>query len=214
MSSYSRPLANLPALQNEVTQDISQRLRSRISGADERRLAKGSVVNPEAYRRYLRGRYYVLKATRREIDMGVSYLRQAIDIDPTYPLAYVGLADAYRVLALAGESPATEEFPKAKAAAVKALQIDGELADAHAILGSVVFWYDWKWKDAESHLKRALELEPNGADTHEAYANVLSVHRQTSGSTRRDQARRGTRPAESEDWRARGCLPRECATTG
>jgi tetratricopeptide (TPR) repeat protein len=106
--------------------------------------------------------------------VGVSYLRQAIDIDPTYALAYVGLADAYRVLALAGESPATEELPKAKDAAVKAVQIDGELADAHAILGSVVFWYDWKWKDAENHLKRALELDPNGAETHEAYANVLS----------------------------------------
>jgi eukaryotic-like serine/threonine-protein kinase len=171
---YDRKLTDLLALQNEVTRDISRKLRLRLSGADERRLAKNSAATPDAYQRYLKGHYYVLKATRPEIQTGIAYLRQAIDIDPSYALAYVGLADAYRVLALAGESPATEELPKAKAAAAKAVEIDEELADAHAILGFVIFWYDWKWTDAENQLKRALELDANSAETHEAYAHLLS----------------------------------------
>jgi serine/threonine protein kinase/tetratricopeptide (TPR) repeat protein len=171
---YSRPLTDLPALQAEVTRDVSRTLRSRITGANEAQLAKDSAANPDAYRNYLKGRYFVLKATRPEIERGISYFRQAIDIDPSYARAYVGLADAYRVLAIAGETPATEELPKAKAAATKAVAIDESLAEGHAILGFVIFWYDWNWSEAEKELRRALELDPNNADAHEAYAHVLS----------------------------------------
>jgi serine/threonine protein kinase/tetratricopeptide (TPR) repeat protein len=171
---YIRPLTELLALQQEVTRDVSRKLRSRISSADAARLAKSSVTNQEAYRDYLKGRYYVRKATRPEIDTGIAYFRQAIDIDPSYALAYVGLADAYRVLAIAGETPATEELPKAKAAAEKAVAIDDTLAEGHAILGFVIFWYDWKWGDAEGECKHAVDLDPNSADAHEAYAHVLS----------------------------------------
>jgi serine/threonine protein kinase/tetratricopeptide (TPR) repeat protein len=173
-AQYDRTLTKLVALQSEVTRDISRKLRMRLSGTEERRLARNSTEKPEAYERYLKGRYHVLKATREEVQTGIAYLRQAIEIDPSYALAYVGLADAYRVLALAGESPATEELPKAKAAAAKAVEIDEELADAHAILGFVIFWSDWKWSEAEHQVKRALDLDPNSADAHEAYANVLS----------------------------------------
>jgi hypothetical protein len=111
---YQRRMTDLMALQNEITRDISRKLRSRLASADERRLAKKFVAEPEAHRSYLKGRYHVLKATHSEIQTGISYFRQAIAIDPSCALAYVGLADAYRVLALAGESPATEELPKAK----------------------------------------------------------------------------------------------------
>ena len=171
---YDRTLTDLVALQNEVTRDVSRKLRLRLSKSEERRLVRNSTARPGAYERYLKGRYHVLKATRPEIETGITYLRQAIDIDPSYALAYVGLADAYRTLALAGESPATEELPKAKAAAAKAVEVDDELAEAHAILGFVIFWYDWQWNEAEHQLTRALELDPNSADAHEAYAHVLS----------------------------------------
>jgi serine/threonine-protein kinase len=171
---YQRRLTDLIALQNEITRDVSRKLRSRLASADERRLAKASIVDPQAHRLYLKGRYHVLKNTRAEVQAGLSYFRQAIAIDPSYALAYVGLADGYRVLALAGESPATEELPKAKAAAQKAIDIDETLAEAHAILGFVIFWSDWKWSEAESHLKRALELDPSSVDAHEGYAHVLS----------------------------------------
>jgi serine/threonine-protein kinase len=171
---YAGTSADLMALEGQLTRDVSRRLRSRLAGVDDQRLANKAVANPEAYRDYLKGRYYVLKATRHEIETGISYFRQAIDIDPSYALAYVGLANAYRVLALAGESPATEELPKAKSAAKKAVEIDERLADGHAILGFVIFWYDWKWNEAENELKRALQLEPNSAEAHEAYAHLLS----------------------------------------
>jgi TolB-like protein len=173
-AKYDRTLTDLVALQNEVTRDVSRKLRVRLSNAEEQRLARNSTARPGAYERYLKGRYHVLKATRPEIETGIAFLRQAIDIDPAYALAYVGLADAYRTLALAGESPATEELPKAKAAAAKAVEIDDKSAEAHAILGFVIFWYDWKWNEAENQLTRALQLDPNSADAHEAYAHVLS----------------------------------------
>ena len=104
----------------------------------------------------------------------ISYYRQAIETDPSYALAYVGLADAYRSVAIAGEMPSTEFFPKAKEAAQKAIEIDDTLAEAHAELGYIIFWYDWDWNAAENQLKRALALNPNNADSHLFYAYLLS----------------------------------------
>ena len=114
---------------------------------------------------YLKGRYHVLKLTLSEIQTGISYFQQAIEIDPSYALAYVGLADAYRALPISAEMPATEFFTKAKAAAQKAIEIDDSLAEAHAQLGFIIFWYDWDWNAAENQFKRALELNTNSADT-------------------------------------------------
>ncbi|HZN10257.1 MAG TPA: protein kinase, partial [Blastocatellia bacterium] len=171
---YRRKMADLLALQSEVTRDVSRKLRARLSGADEQRLAKNYTGNPEAYQLYLKGRYHLLKNTRPEIQTGVSYFRQAIEVDPAYALAHAGLAEAYRVLAIAGEMPPTELMPQAKAAARKAVEIDDGLAEAHTALGHVIFWHDWDWDAAEDRFRRALELDPNSADAHEAYANVLS----------------------------------------
>jgi Flp pilus assembly protein TadD len=170
----SRKMADLLALQSEVTRDVSRKLRARLSGADEQRLAKNYTGNPEAYQLYLKGRYHLLKNTRPEIQTGVSYFRQAIEVDPAYALAHAGLAEGYRVLAIAGEMPPTELMPQAKAAARKAVEIDDGLAEAHTALGHVIFWHDWDWDAAENQLRRALELDPNSADAHGAYANVLS----------------------------------------
>jgi tetratricopeptide (TPR) repeat protein len=101
------------------------------------------------------------------------YLQQAIDIDPTYAFAYAGLADSYFALAISGTLPAREMMPKAKAAAMKALQIDDTLAEAHASLAAVLSNYDWKWTEAESEYKRALELNPNYSVGHQFYADQL-----------------------------------------
>ena len=170
---YNRKLKDLVALQSEIALDVSQKLRARLSGPDERKLAKTYTANPEAYQLYLKGRYHVLKLTPPEVQTGILYLKQAIDIDPTYALAYVGLADAYRSV-LVGDTPPAEFLPKAKAAAQKAIDIDDTLADAHAELGFIIFWYDWDWNAAETQFKRALELDPNDADTHLFYAHLLS----------------------------------------
>ncbi len=170
---YNRKLTDLVTLQNEIARDVSQKLRIRLSLADEQKLAKKHTENVEAYQLYLRGRYHIFKHTLPEIQTGVSYFQKAIESDPSYALAYVGLADAYRLLALPGEMPATELLPQAKAAAQKAVEIDDALAEAHAILGFMIFWYDWDWGAAENQLKRALELDPNSADAHEAYSHLL-----------------------------------------
>ena len=171
---YDRKLTDVVTLQNEITRDVSRKLRARLTGTDERKLAKSYTPSAEAYQLYLRGRYHLVKNTRSEIQTGISDFRQAIEIDPSYGLAHVGLADAYRVLALSGESPATEALPQAKAASRKAVEIDDGLAEAHTALGLISFWYDWDFGEAENQFKRAIELDPNSPDTREAYATLLS----------------------------------------
>ncbi|MGI9069592.1 MAG: protein kinase domain-containing protein [Pyrinomonadaceae bacterium] len=171
---YNRSMASLVSLPSEIARDVSSKLRLTLSGADEQKLAKNYTANAEAYQLYLKGRFHLLKVTPPETQKGISYFQQAIEIDPSYALAYVGLADAYRSLPLVGEMPSTEYMPKAKATAQKAIEIDDTLAEAHASLGFIIFWYDWDWNEAENQYKRALELNPNSADTHVVYAHLLS----------------------------------------
>src|SRR5205807_259200 len=113
-------------------------------------------------------------APQPEIQKAISYFQQAIDLDRDYALAYVGLADAYRSFPLNSDMPPNEFFPRAKAAVQKAIEIDDTLAEAHAVLGFTIFWYDWDWGAAEGQYRRALELDPNSADAHLAYAHLLS----------------------------------------
>jgi eukaryotic-like serine/threonine-protein kinase len=170
---YRRRLENLIELQQEIARDVSSKLGAPLSGSEEKKVTKSYTSNAEAYQLYLKGRYHVLKLTLAEIQMGISFFRQAIALDPSYALAYVGLADAYRS-SLAGDMPPTEVLPKAKEAAQKAIEIDESLADAHAELGFIIFWYDWDWNAAENQFKRAIELDPNSVDSHLFYAHLLS----------------------------------------
>ena len=169
---YDRKLADIVAVQKEITQDVSQKLQLRLSGADVQRATKNYTNDPEAYQLYLRGRHHVLKSTLPEIETGIKCFQQAIDRDPSYAMAYVGLADAYRAPAL--ESVPSEALSKSKAAVQKALEIDDSLADAHATLGFIIFWYEWNWAASEAELKRAIELDPKNADAHLFYAHLLS----------------------------------------
>ena len=171
---YKRSMTNLAALQSEIARDVSQKLRARLSQAVEQRVTKDYTANAEAYQLYLKGRFNILKLTPPEIQKGISYFQQAIQIDPHYALAYAGLADAYRSFVLSAEMLPSEFLPKAKAAAQKGIEIDETLPEAHTALGVTMFWYDWNWNEAENQYKRALELNPNSADTHLFYAHLLS----------------------------------------
>ncbi len=173
-SDYDRSMTNLVALQSDIARDVSGKLKIKLSGADEQKLAKNYTANAEAYQLYLKGRFHALKLTRPELQKGVSYFQQAIVVDPNYALAYVGLADAYRSLSLSAEIPPSEVFPNARAAAKKAIEIDDTLADAHSAFGNIIFRYDWDLNAAETQYKRALELDPNSADTHINYSGLLS----------------------------------------
>jgi TolB-like protein/DNA-binding winged helix-turn-helix (wHTH) protein/Flp pilus assembly protein TadD len=170
---YDRKLADLVALQNEIGNDVSRKLRVQLSVEEEQKLKKEFTSNAEAYQLYLRGRYYALKRTFPETDKAILCFQQAIAIDPSYALAYVGLADAH-VSALAAGLPSNEVFPQARAAAQKAIELDDTLAAAHAQLGFITFWYDWDWSASENKFKRAVELDPDDADTHVLYAHLLS----------------------------------------
>lgn len=173
-TQYNRKISDLIVLQGDIARDVSQKLKAKLSTADERRLAKSNTTNVEAYQLYLKGRYHLFKLTPAGIQTGISYFQQAIDRDPTYALAHVGLASAFRSRVLSTDMPAGEFFPKAKAAAQRAIEIDDGLAEAHAVLGFTVFWYDWDWKLSESEFKRAIELNPNSADAHWGYGHLLS----------------------------------------
>ena len=169
---YNRKSSDLLALTSEIARDVSIKLRARLSGEDQQLLLKNYTANTEAYHLYLTGRHHALKRTLPETQKAISCFQQAIALDPSYALAYAGLADAY-FSALAADLPTAEFLPKAKAAAQKAIEIDDRLAAGHAQVGFIAFW-DWDWATSEKELKRALELDPDSADTHLYYGHLLS----------------------------------------
>jgi DNA-binding winged helix-turn-helix (wHTH) protein/TolB-like protein/Flp pilus assembly protein TadD len=169
-----------------VQDSISERVG--LGGDERRRLTKHDTENIEAYQLYLKGRYYAARLTLPETEKAISNYRRAVEIDPTYALAYAGLANAYRNPTLTSDVPTSESMPKAKAAALKAVEIDEGLAEAHIALGLIAYWYDWDWEAAERHYKRAVELNPNIAEAHSAYAYLFSNtgrHEQAIAESRR-----------------------------
>jgi tetratricopeptide (TPR) repeat protein len=173
-NQFVKTSADVIAVQNEIAQAVASNLHLKLTGFEQQQLAKRYTDNVEAYQLYLKGRYHIFKLTPPDIQKGMSYFQQAIEIDPNYTLAYTGLSDAYRNIALSGVNPAIEIMPKAKAAAQRALEIDERLVEAHTSLSSVIFWYEWDWRAAENQLKRALELNQNNADVRLLYAYLLS----------------------------------------
>jgi len=172
---YSRKLADIVSVQQEIATAISGNLRVRLTQEEKTRLNKSPATNPEAYQLYLRGRYHANQTTAAELKKGIEYFQQAIDKDPGYALAYASLADSYSALGGGWQYlPPSDSFPKAKAAAIKALQLDDTLAEAHAALAYAAF-FDWDWSSAEREFKRAIELNPNSALSHNRYAVYLET---------------------------------------
>jgi eukaryotic-like serine/threonine-protein kinase len=170
---YDRKLSDVLAVQDDITRAISSKLRERLSGETNKQVAKGGTSDPEAYQLYLKGRYYWEKRTPETLDKARDYFNQAIEKDPNYALAYVGLADYYDVASEYSPVPSSEMLPKARAAAQKALALDDSLTEAHAVLADG-YSTQWEWSAAEREFKRALELNPNSANTHKLYWLYLS----------------------------------------
>jgi tetratricopeptide (TPR) repeat protein len=152
-----------------------------LSTSEKQRIARQGTQNPEAYELYLKGRSYWDKRTLSDLETAVSYFNQAIAKDPDYALAYAGLADAYAILPDYGASP-SEDIPKAKAAALKALDLDPTLARAHVNLGGIKMAHEWDFAGGEAEFRKALELDPNDTHAHERYADNLGAWRQGPGS--------------------------------
>ncbi len=172
---YDRKQADIVSLQSEIARDVSNELKTKLSGADVAKVEKGYTANPEAYRLYLQGRFYWNKRTGPDLLKSIAYFDQAIAIDPAYALAYAGLADAYHVVAKYGTGVKPDEgYAKALYFAQKALDIDPNMAQPHAALGVVFHEYDWKHAEAEKEFKRAIEIDPNYASGHQWYSEYLS----------------------------------------
>jgi adenylate cyclase len=163
---YSLKSADIFALQTDLAKEITAALRTRLTGEDEKRLTKSYTANPEAYQLYLQGRFWSNKRTEEGFNKGIQYFQQAIGKDPNYALAYAGLAESDSGLAAYSFVPAKEAYPRAKEAALKALEIDDTLAEAHASLAYVKAGSDRDWLGAEKEFQRAIELDPNDANTH------------------------------------------------
>ena len=171
-ADYKRPVANLVALQNEITRDVVDKLRLKLSGTDEQKLAKNYTENGEAYQLYLQGRYFWNKQTNKELERSIEYFQRAIAIDPNYALAYAGLADAYSVNILGANR---ERMAKSREAALKALALDGNLAEAHASLGRILAVDDYDFAGAEREMRTAISLNPNYGIGHQFLGDLLSI---------------------------------------
>jgi serine/threonine protein kinase/tetratricopeptide (TPR) repeat protein len=170
---YDRKLSDALSVQREIANEISARLRERLTGEQRAQLTKGGTNDPEAYQLYLKGRYYWDKRTPEGLEKAKEYYSQAIEKDANYAMAYVGLADLYYVWADNAPMSASEAMPKARAAAEKALALDEGLAEPHAVLGGV-YAISFDWDRGEREFRRALELNPNEANAHHWYAYLLS----------------------------------------
>jgi serine/threonine protein kinase/tetratricopeptide (TPR) repeat protein len=171
--TYNRRLSDLMQLQDEMSREIAEKLRVKLTGAEKKKLRSKQTVNPAAYQLYLKGRYHWNKRTEESLKRGIALFREAIDLDPTFAPAYSGLADSFVTLATNIPLPPRDAMPKAKAAATKAIEIDEGLAEAWASLASVRWWYDWDPAGAEEAYKRAIELNASYPSAHDGYAMLL-----------------------------------------
>jgi TolB-like protein/Tfp pilus assembly protein PilF/tRNA A-37 threonylcarbamoyl transferase component Bud32 len=172
--NYERGFEDVFTVQDDIAQEIVKALKIKLIGEEEAQIVKHYTDNREAYDFYIKGLYFWNKRDKKNLEKALEYFQEAIENDPTYALAYSGLADTYIVLADNIFIPASEAFPKAKAAAMKALEIDDSLAEAHISLAAILESYDWDFAGAEREYQRAIDLKPGYATAHQWYALHLS----------------------------------------
>jgi TolB-like protein/Tfp pilus assembly protein PilF len=173
-NKYERKASDLVALQSEVARDVSSKLKSRLSGADVAKVEKTYTANPEAYQLYLKGKFAWNKRTGESLKQAAEFYRQAIAIDPNYALAYSGLAQTYALFTAYGVAPASDSLPQAKAAALRALEIDDQLAEARSVLAYYLSMYDWDRAGGEREYRRTIEQNPDYATAHQWLGDLLS----------------------------------------
>jgi serine/threonine protein kinase/Flp pilus assembly protein TadD len=173
--SYERNLTDVLGLQSELALAIAKEIRAKVTPQEETHLTSAGPVNKEAYELYLKGRYHWNKRTEEGLKKGIEHFKQAIEKDPGYALAYAGLADSYFILAYYSWLPPKEAYPKARAAAMKALELDDLLAEGRAALASVKRDFEWDWVEAEKQFRQAFKLTPSYAYAHQWCANLFNL---------------------------------------
>jgi len=172
--SYHRNLKDVLAMQSEVARAIAGEVQVKVTPQEQARLRHSRQVNPEAYEAYLQGLYHFSVHTGPELQKAILEYQKAIELDPTYALAYTGLAEAYQLLPFNGDARPKDVLPQAKEAALKAVELDPDLADAHAALAVILQQFDWDWAGAEREFKTAIEKNPNNARARAYYGNALT----------------------------------------
>lgn len=172
---YNRRIDDLLSVEEEIIREISRKLRLKLRGEQTEHLARRAAHNPAAHQAYLAGRYQWNRWTPEGFKSAISHFEGAVALDPGYPLGHAGIADAWSLLGLYALYPPKEAFPRAKAAALKALELDPMLAEAHSALGTVRFFYEWDWPAASADFRRAIELNPSYVSSHHLYSSALSA---------------------------------------
>jgi len=172
---YNRKMGDVFAIQEQITQEISQKLRLRLSGEEKKLLAKRPTENLEAYKLYLQGRFYWNKRTPDDLHRAITFFEKAVEIDPNYALGFASIAETYTVLGSLAVEPSDVVFPKAKEYGLKALALDENLPEVHTALGAVKIWYESDMKSAEQEYKKAVDLNPNYATAHQWLAELYMV---------------------------------------
>jgi serine/threonine protein kinase len=170
--TFDRKLTDVFAIESEVATTIADTLQTKLTGAEQHAIVARPTENSEAYQLYLKGRFFRNKLTAEGLQKAIEYFQQAIEKDPAYALAYAGLADSYGILGFWGVFPPREMWPKSKAAALKALEIDDNVPEAHVALGWVSFTYDWDWPAADKQFERALALNPTSRATYYPWYSI------------------------------------------
>jgi len=175
--TYDRKLTDVFKVQDEIARAVVAALQVKLLPAEGQRLASAQTVNVEAYDAYLKGLYHWYKLTREDLDAAERYFNLALSKEPGYARAYAGIGLLWMGRNQVGLSSPAEGVPKAKAAALKAVELDDALPDAHYVLAIVYAWADWNWPAAESEFRRAIELNPGFAGAHAYYAHLLNILR-------------------------------------
>ncbi len=172
-SRYDRKPGDIFAVQDEISTEISEKLRLRLTRTEKKQLTKRHTVDVEAYRFYLKGRHHWNRWTEEGFYKAIEHFQQAVEKDPLYALAYAGLADCYVLLGWNSYLPPKDAFPKGKAAAKAALQLDPDLSEAHTALAAALWLDNWEWENAEAEFKRSLELSPTYPTANHWYAEYI-----------------------------------------
>jgi serine/threonine protein kinase/Tfp pilus assembly protein PilF len=173
VETYDNEMTQIFAIQSDVAQRIASALNMRLSPGEKEKIDKKQTENTEAYQLCLKGRFYLNKRTRERVNTAIGYFNQAIEKDPNYTLAYTGLGLANAALPEYGGLPPKEYYPRAEAAVKKALELDEDLGEAHALLGALKHLYGWDWISAEKELAKGIELDPNHPMAHHWYSLLL-----------------------------------------
>ena len=173
--TYDRKLTDVFVVETDIATTIADSLKAKLTRSERQAIAVRPTANPEAYELYLKGRFLWNKRTGADMRKAIDYFNHAIAKDPNYALAYAGLADCYDLLHEYSDLSPKESYPKAKVAAIKALELDDTLGEAHTSLAYSLLNYDWDWRGAEKEYQRAIQLNPNYATAHQWYAECLSM---------------------------------------